>query len=146
MKYTLYHIKGKKWGCTTRLNRRLRDQGYSIEDVYETETYNDIDIAADREKELNLECGYDWNDRHDFRIVSNMGKVQGRRNAENGHMDEIRKKVKYTREQVLPGAIAAGKIQGKKNVESGHLKSIARLGGLVAGNQQRDNMKAMATK
>ena len=145
-KYTLYHIKGVKWGMTTRLKRRLRDQGYTISDCCGFEYYDDIDVGADREKELNLKFGYPWNDRNDFRVTSKMGEIQGKKNIVNGHLDEIRKLVEYKDGHGREGGLVTGKVQGKKNVESGHLKSIARLGGLVTGNQQRENMRAMATQ
>ena len=143
MKYTLYHIKGVKWGMTTRLKRRLRDQGYTISDCCEFEYYDDMDIAADREKELNLKFGYPWSDRTDFRITSKMGEIQGKNNAKNGHLDEIRKLVEYKEGHGREGGIKQGPIQGRKNVESGHLKSIARLGGLANAENGAKQLSAM---
>jgi len=68
-KYTLYHIKAVKWGMTTDLKRRMRNQGYTISDCCEFEYYDDIDVGADREKELNIKFGYPWNDGQDYRII-----------------------------------------------------------------------------
>ena len=74
MKYTLYHIKGVKWGMTCNLNKRLSAQGYTKNDCCEFEYYNDVDIAADREKELNVKFGYPWSDAQDWRRVYKMVK------------------------------------------------------------------------
>jgi len=60
--FTLYHIKGHKWGCTIRpLEERIREyrkQGYTMDDVCETETYTDLHQASEREYELNIQYGY----------------------------------------------------------------------------------------
>ena len=60
--FTLYHIKGHKWGCTVRpLHERIREyrkEGYTMDDVCETETYTDLHEASEREYELNIQCGY----------------------------------------------------------------------------------------
>ena len=59
MKYTLYHIKGVKWGMTKRtLKKRFSDPDYrkaglTVDDICETEVYDDMKIASDREYELN---------------------------------------------------------------------------------------------
>ena len=145
-KYTLYHIKGIKWGMTTRLKRRLRDQGYTIEDCCEFEYYDDIDVGADREKELNLKFGYPWSDRNDFRITSKNGKIQGDKNAKNGHMADIRELVIYKEGHGREGGLVTGKVQGKKNVESGHWQSISKLGAIAGADGARKRMKNMATQ
>ena len=97
--YTLYHLKGNKWGMTRRtLNQRFSDHDYrkkglTINDVCETETYSDRDIAADRERELNLRDGYGWNKSGDYRIVTkrsrNGGLRQGVQNVKSGHWSKV---------------------------------------------------------
>ena len=85
--YTLYHLKGNKWGMTRRtLNQRFSDKDYrkkglTINDVCETETYSDRDTAADRERELNIRDGYGWNKSQDYRIISKAGKIGGNNRA-----------------------------------------------------------------
>ena len=80
MKYTLYHIRGHKWGMTkTTLKERFHGgdyikKGLTINDVCETEIYYDEDVASDREKELNLRDGYPWNDSNDYRVICKLGK------------------------------------------------------------------------
>lgn len=61
-KYYIYHIKGKKWGCTVNLKQRLKKQGYTLDDVCEIIEMDDEIKASDLEKELNLKYGYPWND------------------------------------------------------------------------------------
>ena len=107
MKYTLYHIKGVKWGCTKRtLQERFSDadyrkSGFTIEDVCETEIYYDIDIASEREKELNRMFSY-VKQLTDYRTTKNnaknmkpkIGKNNGRAKLTEQDVIEIRKKYK----------------------------------------------------
>ena len=89
MKYTLYHIKGVKWGMTERLEARLKQQGYTISDCYEFEYYDDMDTAADRERELNIKCGYGWNKQQDWRIAKNNSYKGGAKSKEIGQIQNI---------------------------------------------------------
>ncbi len=110
--YTLYHIPGKKWGCTKqKLSRRLWQQGLSINDVDKTITIENMDKASDMEMKLNLEYGYGWNSSRDYREI-----VKNRKNT-------------LTPEARLKGALKGGKAA----VESGQLKSICSMGGKVGG-------------
>lgn len=81
MSYTLYHIKGKKWGCTNDLKRRLFQQGYESADELIIE--EDLDKAADLEKKLNLEYGYPWNDGTDYRNMLDIASKAGKSKIDN---------------------------------------------------------------
>ena len=70
--YSLYHIKGVKWGCSNRLNERLLDQNYTLNDVCEVIEIDDVDMASNMEKELNIRDGYGWNKSKDYRRVLTM--------------------------------------------------------------------------
>ena len=133
MKYTLYHIRGHKWGMTERLEGRLKDQGYTISDCCEFEYYDDTNVAANREKQLNLRDGYGWNSSQDYRVIlkaneaakpgmSARGKKQGKINVESGHWDSL----KTTEHQSM-----AGKKGGLKAVETGQFYKYCRAGGLA---------------
>ena len=51
--YSIYHIPGIKIGCTKqKVSKRIKQQGYTNFEILETHT--DINIASEREKELNL--------------------------------------------------------------------------------------------
>ncbi len=58
-KYKIYHIPGKKIGCTTNIERRVvQEQGFKVgeyEILFETD---DIKEAADAEKQLQKDLGY----------------------------------------------------------------------------------------
>ena len=58
-KYKVYHILGKKIGCTTNLQKRVvEEQGFKpgeYEILFET---NDIKEAADAERQLQKDLGY----------------------------------------------------------------------------------------
>jgi hypothetical protein len=75
--YSLYHIKGVKWGCTKNLEKRLKNQGYSISNLDRLITVGNIDKAAEMERELNLEYEYGWNTGQDYRHTQKMGTVGG---------------------------------------------------------------------
>ena len=58
-KYILYHIPGRKIGCTTDLyNRVTEQQGYEPGEYEVLEKSNDIDYISKRELELQKEYGY----------------------------------------------------------------------------------------
>ena len=54
--YYIYHIPGVKIGCSTEPKARVEKQGYSNFDILET--HSDIDIASERELELQKQYGY----------------------------------------------------------------------------------------
>ena len=71
--YYLYHIpKRKEWGCTKHLNKRIRNLGYEFSDIDRIITCGNIDMAADMERDLNIEYNYGWSERHDYRVVTKM--------------------------------------------------------------------------
>ena len=73
--YYLYHIpKRKEWGCTKHLKKRIRNLGYQFSDIDRIITCGNEDMAADMERDLNIEYNYGWNERHDYRVVSKMNK------------------------------------------------------------------------
>ena len=75
MKYTLYHIKGVKWGCTQQpIKTRLKQQGYTLDDLYEKILEDDVDNASELEKELNIRDGYPWNNSQDYRVIAKARK------------------------------------------------------------------------
>lgn len=104
--FTLYHIKGVKWGCTNALGERLRMQGYTQSDVSETIEVWDIVTATQMEEELNRRDGYGWNKSQNYMRVVQAGRkrgpfkeheykkgglVTGHKLVEDGKWDTIRK-------------------------------------------------------
>jgi len=70
--FYLYHIKGKKWGCSMDVEKRLKNQGFSKDDTEEIKEVVCIEDADKLEKELNLSHGYDWNDAQSYLRVLHM--------------------------------------------------------------------------
>ena len=149
MKYTLYHIKGLKWGMTERtLKQRFSDQDYrnkglTSNDVCEIEIYYDENTAADREKELNLKDNYPWKDSQDWRILKKMSKNSP--NTKKGvkftdaHKSKLRKSnggdnhsqlklssdiVKKIRKECALGMYTSGDISRIYNITIGHASNI----------------------
>jgi len=54
--YTIYHIPGTKIGVSYRMDKRMKDQGFTDWEILEVHT--DIYEASDREQELQREYGY----------------------------------------------------------------------------------------
>jgi hypothetical protein len=54
--YYIYHIPGVKIGCSTQPKQRVEKQGYNSFEILET--HNDIDIASEREIQLQKQYGY----------------------------------------------------------------------------------------
>ena len=115
--FTLYHIKGKKWGCTKqKLSIRLWQQGLSIKDVCETIIVETEEEASKLEEQLNKKFGYPFKKSETY---SHMLKII----SENRHYGG------FTEEQRLRGA----KKGGKTAVESGQLFSVCSMGGKIGG-------------
>lgn len=112
--YTLYHISERKeWGCTENLNRRLRQLNYKIEDVDRVITCGNVDMAADMERELNIQYNYGWNSSRDYR--------NAKRNAILSN--KFQSKLKLDKSKIQ------GKILGDSNLINGHMAKIQSLGG-----------------
>ena len=110
--YYLYHIKGIKWGCSKNLSKRLKSQGYSLTDAYEIIEEDDLDKAADMEKEFNIRDGYHWRDDQDYRVILNAGKhaYKNKERVWNGRL--------FTKQESSLGAYIAGKYPTEKAREA----------------------------
>jgi hypothetical protein len=114
--YTLYHIKGKKWGMTVRkVERRLWEQGYSISDCDRIITCGNIDMSSDMERELNIEYGYSWKKSEYYKNITKLA--------------EQNRKCSWTNDDRMKGSIKGGKTA----VLSGQLLSVCSSGGKVGG-------------
>ena len=90
MIYYIYHIPGRKIGCTTHL-RRANDQSNSYEVL---ETHTNIILAGDRELELQAEYGYPIDKVHyskTFQATSKAGQQNQQTKVWNNYTDEERK-------------------------------------------------------
>ena len=125
MKYTLYHIKGVKWGMTDNLIRRLKAQGLGVADCCEFEYYDDIKIASQRELELQTQYGYkedtmSYDKFIDGKRQSKGGSISGPKNVRIMH-------------QKTPKHIYSD--NGKLVTSRPQWKEIARKGGKKIGRQ-----------
>jgi hypothetical protein len=71
--YYIYHIPGVKVGCTKNLTTRMKRQGFSEYEILETHT--DIDIASNREIELQNQYGYIEPSRTNYKQHIEFGKA-----------------------------------------------------------------------
>lgn len=101
--YYIYHIDGTKIGCTSNLEKRMADQGFTNWEIIETHT--DIYIASEREIELQKQYGYKVDKMPYWQSVENRFKFDG-----------TQRTYEFTFNDRSKG--------GKKNVESGHLSRV----------------------
>ncbi len=111
--YYIYHIEGVKIGCTKNLKRRMREQGFVNYQILES--YDDITIAAERERILNIEYGYGWNPSQHYKKITTAATIEQKRKGGNSH--------------VLSGHIInLGKEFGNKRKISGEWDRIRMIG------------------
>jgi hypothetical protein len=79
-KYYIYHVPGVKIGCSTEPNYRVKRQGYDKYEILETHT--DIDIASQREIELQNQYGY-------YEIYNNTNYIQHYEFAKKGRNNSL---------------------------------------------------------
>jgi hypothetical protein len=113
IKYYIYHIKGKKIGCTQSLEYRLKRQHCNDYEILETHT--DIMVASERELQLQKEYGY---------LVDTVPYYQSYKLCDKLTF-ESRSKGGKTAGKIVGNKW--GKINGKKNLESGHWARISKL-------------------
>jgi hypothetical protein len=115
--YYLYHIKGVKWGMTKRTVKvRVREQGYTLDDVSEIIEELDMDTASDLENKWNIRDGY----KTDF-VKYNQGKyTEAGQKGGSKNTDE---------QQIARSKVGSvyGKIMGLNSVASGHLKRVSDI-------------------
>lgn len=92
--YYIYHIEGIKIGCTKDLKRRMKDQNFKSYEILES--YDDINIAAERERELSIQYGYGWNQSQDYRRITTAATLEQKReggisNVLSGHIVKLGK-------------------------------------------------------
>ena len=122
MKWTLYHIKGIKWGCTNRLKSRLREQGYTLNDVSQTMEFDNIQIASEWEKDLNIRDGYGWNDSQNYIRVYEAGRKRG----------------PFKKEEYVSGGVTTGNLMK----ESGQIQKLGSEWGKINGLKRAHKVKA----
>jgi len=108
--YYIYHIEGKKIGCTMNPTIRPKKQGYPNYSILEQHT--DIYIASDREMQLQKQYGYKVDTTPYWKtlmIATKKGRLKG------------------------------GQKGGEWAIQSGHLKKIQSLGGKAIAKINREN-------
>ena len=105
-KYTVYHIPGKKIGCTTDFVKRMKDQGFtSWEILWEQDGDYDFGwIAGNKEIELQKQYGYPVDKSH-YQI--------SRRNRELAELSKSEEK-KINNYSTKEASSRGGKTQTKK--------------------------------
>ncbi len=130
--YSIYHIPGIKIGCSTQVEKRVKEQGYSNFEIIEIHT--DIYEVSDREIELQKQYGYSvdtipyWKSSQQLRSKVTFkscqkggkkgGKITGQLHLQSGHWKEYCSKGGKTG--------AGGRVAGKLALEKGQMKFMAQ--------------------
>jgi hypothetical protein len=130
--YYIYHIEGVKIGCSTQVEKRVKEQGYNNFEILEE--HIDIYEASDREIQLQKQYGYKvdtnayWESSQKLRknatfaSASKGGKIGGKTTGQihlaSGHWKKFCS---------LGGKTGAGgKVSGRLTVESGRIKEMSQ--------------------
>ena len=105
--YYIYHIPGVKIGCTQNLKRRMKEHKYPNYEVLET--HIDIEIASERERQLQKQYGY---------------KIDS--------ISFIQSLTVPTKEGCIKGGITQGNINKKNGHAKKQFQNIASIGGKTA--------------
>ena len=122
-KYYIYHIIGIKIGCSTQPKIRVKRQGYTHYEILE-EHFN-IDIASNREIELQKEYGYkidntSYKQSYDWVRSGNPSTKEWI----DGAKKWIKENPEKHKENARLGGLSQGSIRGKINKESGHMRNL----------------------
>jgi len=102
--YYIYHIIGKKIGCTSQPKKRIKRQGFHNYEILEQHT--DIIVASDRERELQKEYGYKVDGKPYWQTLqmptTESRKRGGKTNVESGRMSAL----------------------NQRNIDSGHMSRL----------------------
>lgn len=129
MKYKIYHIEGVKIGCSINPQKRVKKQGYDNFTILEE--YNDINIASQREIELQKKYGYTldctpYNNTVCAPTIEGVKKGGESNNLKKWQLDNPEEYKKNQLIGAIKGGITMGKIQGEKNKESGHISNLGK--------------------
>ena len=129
--YYIYHIPGRKYGCTQNYPARPASQS----DIYElTEVHTDIMIASKREKELNIAAQYPWTDSQYYWMQVRNGRISGQKHVESGHILELGRIYGPINAKIL-GKKYGGKYLPIKTKE--HQSKAARAAGKISMSVER---------
>ena len=124
-KFYIYHIPAIKIGCSTNPKNRVKKQGYTEFEILEE--HSDINIASEREIELQKQFGYSvdntlYKQSYDW-CRSGKPTTHAMLEAQKKWVKENPDKVK---EIARLGGLKQGPIQGKKNAESGMFSALGK--------------------
>jgi hypothetical protein len=130
--YLIYHIPKIKIGCSTQVNKRVKQQGYSYFEILEE--HLDIYEASKREIELQKKYGYNIDTIPYFesynRLRKNATTISASKGGKKG--GETSKLLGHIQRAQKIGCVLGGKAgKGKKNeyskllADNGHMKVMA---------------------
>jgi hypothetical protein len=131
--YYIYHIPGVKIGCTKNLKHRIKSQGFTEYEILEE--HYDINLASDRERQLQTKYGYQVDSGSNVYSdkFAGMGKKGGAKNTKK--QMEWRKKwgTNKATEMVQSGVWEEVQKKGreistKKRIESGRWETYRSMG------------------
>ena len=132
--YYIYHIPGIKIGCTSDLNKRMADQGFTDWNILEEHT--DIHVASDREIELQKEYGYKVDSIPYWKSVKNRFKAtkeSARKAADSRVINGTSGGWKHSEETLEK---MKGRNLGRKNTE----ETLEKMRGRIVSEETRSKL------
>ena len=105
MEYYIYHIPGHKIGCTSDLQKRMQDQGFTTWEILEVHT--DIYEASNREIELQKEYGLPVDAVQYWQSVKNRRKFTKEEMSRGGKNSIAQLRSKLNKEALSRGGRAS---------------------------------------
>ena len=125
--YYIYHIPGIKIGCTKYYPQRCIDQGFNSYELIET--HEDVEIASNREIELQIQYGYG---RDSMAYTKTLEGVEASKRVLTRETRAanlmIGRQMWYGTEAYYNHQRNANPNLGRSNVESGHWDNITKIG------------------
>lgn len=127
--YYIYHIDGIKIGCSTNAEKRVKKQGYTDYTILETHT--DIEVASNREIELQKEYGYKVDNIPYSISIQHFDKAKSKIDLVTlgKKLNEWQKKTNFFQtDEFKKGSIKGGVVQGERNKTNGHMDMMRDKG------------------
>lgn len=127
--YYIYHIIGKKIGCSKNPKRRVKQQGFTEFEILEQ--HEDINIASERELELQKQFGYKVDNTFYKQTISSPTLEGIKKGGQNGvlkkWMEENPEEFKKNQRIAAKlGGLKQGPIISKINKENGHMSQLGK--------------------
>lgn len=123
--YYIYHIKGRKIGCSKNVYKRIKSQLKEGEEWEILEEHIDIKLASNRELELQILFNYTKDNLLYYKTLNNQSdegrSKSGKLAVEKGTLEKARNSINRELQREATRKV------GLNNVKTGHIKRIRQI-------------------